>query len=337
MLGRFVLVALCLGIVFLAACGGRDGEAVSPNAKDMRLMGKRTAAHGGRYGGSSPTILPGGKYIVFGSPEPGTLGNIYKVELESGKSHAISPSPFYEGEPSVDVSGKHLAFISERDGVSKVYLFDLNSNKTTAVTSGDFIEYAPLLGATGTIFFSRRLSGNPDAMWRDEIFSIKTDGSDEKQLTKNNQVDCPVSVSADGAKLYYASGLERFDLMRMDLANEKSELILPLQLRGCACDVSPDEQWVAYCSDQEKPFEYEVYVSRLDGSERRKLTELGGYIGGVRFTPDGKNVTFVAEPKGEATGAGDIWMVSVDGANRRKIMTIPQSRGGAKEKDKESE
>ena len=42
---------------------------------------------------------------------------------------------------------------------------------------------------------------------------------------------------------------------------------------------------MAYISDREQPYEYEVLRSPVDGSERRKLRHFHGYIEQVRFAP----------------------------------------------------
>jgi Tol biopolymer transport system component len=109
--------------------------------------------------------------------------------------------------------------------------------------------------------------------------------------------------------------------MKLDLENGEGQRVLTLGRRGSTgCDISPDEKLVAFVSDADKAFEYEVFVCDIEGGNRRRLTSFRGYIGQVRFTPDGKRVIFVAQAKGAPqNGRGDIYIASVDGTELRRI------------------
>jgi TolB protein len=230
----------------------------------------------------------------------------------------------YDGQPAVAPDGKTIAFISERDGPSKVYLMNRDGSKVRRLTQGTFNDSIPVFARDGSkIFFVRRLSAYPNAVRDDELFSIDIDGANEERLTRNRFMDASVAQGRDNKMLYYLSdnGTNQFDLMKLDLRSGASQRVLALGLRGnTGCDISPDEQWVAYISDREQPYEYEVFVSQIDGSERRKLTNFHGYIEQVRFAPDSKQVIFVVEPKGaSAHGQGDIYIAPLDGTQLRKI------------------
>jgi dipeptidyl aminopeptidase/acylaminoacyl peptidase len=57
---------------------------------------------------------------------------------------------------------------------------------------------------------------------------------------------------------------------------------------------SPDARQLAFFSDCARPGEQDdLYISRLDGSPARRLTELKGYVNAPAFSPDGSRVAFL--------------------------------------------
>ncbi len=301
-------------VILYAGCGPNIGP------KNQRLLTQRVLG-GGNYGGAWAVLEPNGRTVVFASPKTGA-GNLYSMNIDGTDHKQLTFSEAYSGQPAIAPDGKSIAFISEQVGPSKVYLMKPDGGGIRQLTQGTFNDGAPVF-ARGSykVFFARRLSGNLGSFMDAEIFSIDIDGRNEKRLTRNKLADAPVAEGRDGATLYYLSGSVRFDLMKLDLQKGTSQRVLALGIRGnTGCDISPDERWVAYISDSEKPFEYEVFVCHMDGSNRRKLTNFHGYIEQVRFTSDGKQVIFVVQPKGvPEIGQGDIYLASLDGKQLRKI------------------
>lgn len=275
---------------------------------------------GGRYFGSWPSIAPSGQRIVFGSPTRVGAGDIVTADLDGANRKQLTSTPFYEGQPSFSPDGQMIVFVSEKEGVPKVYLMDADGKNVRPVTSGTFPDMSPVFAPDGSkILFTRHLSQNPDDLLANEIFSIDISGGNEKRLTKNRLADTPVLVSGDGNTLYYASGAMSMDLMKMDLGSGKSQVVLPFKL-GWSCAISADEKWVAFEDDSEEPFEYEVHICQIDGKKKQRLTNFRGYMGEVSFGPNGKELIFVVEAKGAKTaGRGDIHIISTDGKNLRKV------------------
>ena len=315
-LAGFLLVTASL----TAGCGptgqAKRKQTVSANQYSFgdRFLG------GGHYFGSWPSIAPSGQRIVFGSPTRVGAGDIVMADLDGANRKQLTSTSFYEGQPRFSPDGQMIAFVSEKKGVPKVYLMDADGKNVRPVTSGAFPDMFPVFAPDRSkIFFTRHLSKNPDDLLASEIFSIDISGGNEKRLTKNNLADTPVLVSGDGKTLYYVSGAMPFDLMKMDLGSGKSQVVLPFKL-GWSCAISPDEKWVAFEDDSQEPFEYEVHICQIDGKKKQRLTNFRGYIGDVSFGPNGKELIFVVEPKGgKATGRGDIYIISTDGKNLRKV------------------
>jgi dipeptidyl aminopeptidase/acylaminoacyl peptidase len=56
---------------------------------------------------------------------------------------------------------------------------------------------------------------------------------------------------------------------------------------------APDSKELAFFSDCAHPGQPDLYLTRLDGSPARRLTELKGYVDAPAFSPDGKSVAFL--------------------------------------------
>ena len=289
---------------------------------NTQLLTKR-ALEGGHCDGTRVVFDPNGQNIIFASPKESPLTttgvcDIYTMNIDGTGRKRLTFGTDYDGQPTVSPDGKTIAFISERDGPSHVYLMNTDGTGLRRLTQGRFNDSHPLFASDGSkVFFTRRLSDNPDAWNLDEMFSIDIDGLNEQRLTDNKYVDVPVAVSSKADTLYCLSGSTQMNLYKFDLKEQTSQEVFD----NCSgCDVSPDEQWIAYISDMAKPYEYEVYVCRIDGSDRQKLTDFHGYITEVQFAPDGKHVVFVLEPKGAPRrGKGDIYIASIDGKTLQKI------------------
>lgn len=322
----FLLLGITLSCLTISCIpSGPEVESGSTRLLTRRALG------GGRCGGAWAILESDGQTVVFASPKkqasPTTgVCDLYTMKIDGTGRKQLTFGTDYDGQPVLAPDGKTIAFISERDGPSKVYLLNADGTGLRRLTQGDFNDSSPVFARDcSKVFFTRCLSDNPDDSLHDEVFSIGTDGLNEQRLTNNVLTDAPVAGSSNADMLYYLSGDadKQWDLFKLDLGKGISQKVLSLELRSDrGCDVSPDEQWITYVSDPEEPFEYDVFVCRMDGSNRRRLTNFHGYIGQVRFTPDGEQVMFVAEPRQAPEGGrGDIYIASVDGKLLRKIGT----------------
>ena len=120
----------------------------------------------------------------------------------------------------------------------------------------------------------------------------------------------PVS-SRDGKKLFAIQRGPRGELVRFD---PKSQEYLPY-LSGISANhlaFSRDGQWVAYRSVPDGA----VWRSKVDGTERLKLTPLLMDAVGPRWSPDGKQIAFAANMPGKPE---HIYIVSADGGASKQV------------------
>ena len=112
--------------------------------------------------------------------------------------------------------------------------------------------------------------------------------------------------SPDGRTVYAIGDLPRGELVRIDSRSGKLEPHLG-GVSAHYAEASPDGRWVAWVSHPDAG----LWKSRPDGAERTRLTPAGTAAFLPRWSPDGRDLVFVAKARGEAGTA--VARISADG------------------------
>ncbi len=114
-----------------------------------------------------------------------------------------------------------------------------------------------------------------------------------------------VAISPDGKQLAWIQHAKEGTEIRvaalgelMQSAQAKSERVTAAAKPDETCQEGqiawePDAKALAFFSDCSHPDQPDLYLTRLDGSPARRLTELKGYVDAPTFSPDGKSVAFL--------------------------------------------
>jgi Tol biopolymer transport system component len=120
------------------------------------------------------------------------------------------------------------------------------------------------------------------------------------------------AVSKDGKKLFCIGAHLRGELMRYDAkAGEFVPYLAGISAEGL--DFSRDGDWVAYSAYPE----YTLWRSKLDGSQRLQLSFPPMVAGLPRWSPDGKQIAFVAMTPGKPA---KIYVVPAQGGSPQPLM-----------------
>lgn len=133
------------------------------------------------------------------------------------------------------------------------------------------------------LFVSNRGEKQTDSM-KFNVYSMKPDGTEQKNLTKSDMMEFDPTFSPDGKTILFVAVK----------TNEKEGSVL----------------------------EGGLYTMKPDGSERKPLTEFKGFATSPLFSPDGKKIVFTSfdlDLAAQAPPKFSIHLMDADGKNKKEI------------------
>ncbi|MGP8245777.1 MAG: hypothetical protein ACLQVN_14820 [Bryobacteraceae bacterium] len=191
-----------------------------------------------------------------------------------------------------------------RIGPTRIGLFLANADGSNerALLPADSLDYTPSFSTDGKwIVFTSERGGSAD------IYRIHPDGSGLEQLTDDPAFDDQGALSPDGSTLAFVStregGFANLWLQDLSSPSRHARPVAKTNAGSFRPSWSPDGKWIAFTSDRdtrrarwdggwELIQSTALYIVRPDGSSLRRLTELGGYAGSPRWSPDGRRIVF---------------------------------------------
>jgi Tol biopolymer transport system component len=165
---------------------------------------------------------------------------------------------------------------------------------------------------TNTVVYTSMASGDL------ELWSMRPDGSQKRQLTKKLGYDGGPVFSRDGTKLVWRANYPKTD---EEVARYKSlladNLTAPMKMElmvadadgsnahqitnfGCASfapTFTPDGKKILFSSNKHEcdSRKFELYLVNLDGTGLEQVTNFGGFTSFPEFSPDGKTLVFCSD------------------------------------------
>ena len=127
-----------------------------------------------------------------------------------------------------------------------------------------------------------------------ELYTMKIDGSDVKQVTTGLGYDGGAFFSPDGTKLIFRSSRPQTEEAIAEYQNLLKEGLV-------------------------QPTEMELYICNVDGSDLRKITDLGNANWAPFFHPSGEKVIFSSNHKSKRGFPFNLFMVNLDGSGLEQI------------------
>lgn len=263
---------------------------------------------------------PDGRLLAFGwAEEEGTPYGIYVLDPATGRRRRLTSPPAGtsgDGEPAWSPDGETLAFVRNTyASIQDLYTVPARGGEARRITPA-----------------SRKI---PDVVWSPDgkrllytvydagdhrLWSIPADGDGPARALGAGEGAMTLTVDAAGRRIAYSRYAWHFRFWRVDLSSGRAET-LPL-LSSSRFDselaVSPDGSRLAFVSTRSGDFE--VWVSRADGGEARRLTDFrGAFVGRPSWSPDGRWVVFSSTAAGDA----DLWKVDVLGGLPEQVTSSP--------------
>jgi len=168
----------------------------------------------------------------------------------------------------------------------------------------------------GSITFTRYGGIDKDS----HIFSIKSNGSVEQQLTRESGVQAHGSLAPDGNYLLYSQVTQTSSSIKsIDLTSKESLVLSGDYSWSMVPNSSPDSNEIAFTSDDDGW--YNVYTMYKDGSQIKQLTfskdpdknaKYPVQNVGPKFSPNGQQLLFASNRDEEDRGNyQNLWLMPV--------------------------
>ena len=170
-----------------------------------------------------------------------------------------------------------------------IFVSDLEGNIVNQLTNEKGYDAEATVSPKGDkIVFTSTRSGDL------ELYTMNIDGTDVKQITDELGYDGGAFFSPDGTKLIFRSSRPK--------SEEEVKAYKDLLAQGLV-----------------EPTEMELYICNSDGSDLRKLTDLGNANWSPFFHPSGEKILFSSNFEAERGFPFNLYMIDLDGKNLKRI------------------
>jgi len=224
-----------------------------------------TTEGGGGACPAPPDMSQGYVWALFNSYE------IVQAKPDGSGTNPFIASPGYDAEMTWCHRGGRAIFTSDRDGDLELYTVDETGGNVKRITHAE--------GYDGGAFFSpdcseitwraSRPAGTELEQYRDllkkglirpsklEIFVMRADGKDVRQLTSNGAANFCPTFTADGSRILYASNVgpsrREFDLYLVDKKGGDPEKVTTAPGFDGFPHFSADGRWLVWSSNRADP------------------------------------------------------------------------------------
>ncbi len=287
-------------------------------------------------------VAPDGRSVAFSAAD----GDLYSLRIEEKRVIRLTDTPdAVESSPRFSPDGKELVYSSGlkgREGRS-LFIRPIDGDRARSLTDApEVLDSDPSFSADGKrVAFIRAYRHRPYSMggwtWdHQDACVIDRDGKGFRRVTSEDydQASRPAFVGGGETLLFSAdAGKEGSvtELFTVPVDGSKAPRSLtpppPAGTKGGSWAGGPavaaDGRAIAFISDRAQAFRYDVWLSKLDGTDLRPLgvTAVSPYNHGPAFFPDGKAILFLAGTGHNAQNRPifGLWKAGLDGGRPVRI------------------
>lgn len=256
-----------------------------------------------------PMLSPDGSLVVFQSNRSGNE-ELYTMKPDGSDVKQLTRTAYDEGDPVWSPDGKQILYGADMgNGNWEVFLMNADGSNARRLTnhpaSDGHSHWSP--DGTRIIFNSARTTPDLKEPWSrqwHEIFSMKTDGSDLRQLTQCKSICTYGVMSPDGKRIAFRKVTQTPGFnWEMTMGARNSEVFVADADGANEVNVSnsagydgwpiwsPDGQWLLFSSNRNgKPLVGELFVVRPDGTELHQISATKESLVQPTWSKDGKRI-----------------------------------------------
>ncbi len=228
-------------------------------------------------------------------------------------------------QPDASPGGYRIAYwaLPAGSGQRDIWTIPAGGGEPVPVTQDAPTDWNPVWSPDGRFLYFNSDRGGTFNLWRVPIVERTGEVTGApQQITTGTQDIGRFSISADGKRIAYFVSNFSTDLQKVSFDPEEAKIIgepesMMLWTTGMAAvDISPDEKWITY---NPSGAQEDILVARIDGTDRRRLTDDAFKDRGPVWSPDGKRIAFYSD----RSGSYEIWIVQPDGRGLRQLTDTP--------------
>jgi Tol biopolymer transport system component len=246
---------------------------------------------------------------------PSQAFDVYLVKADGSGLVNLTDNPARDMYPAWSPDGDLIAFCSDREGPSQIFLMRPDGTGVSLLTPaiddcGNPSWSVPIWSPDGGWIAITSAPGGsfPEAAL--DVFVVRADGSEVINLTDHPAADSGPSWSPDGARLAFTSDREGDEeIYVVNLDGSGLTRLTENPARDGAAAWSPDSARIAFVSNRDG--NWEIYTVAPDGSDVARLTSDPGSDLNPAWSPDGRQIAFTSD----RSGNGEIYRMDPDGGN----------------------
>jgi TolB protein len=206
--------------------------------------------------------------------------DIYRADGDGGNLRPLTSTPGYDAEPTVSADGKKIVFTSLRDGDIDIYSMNTDGSDVRRLTSETGYDGGPFYSRDGEWIVYRASRPKTEAEMEDyqtllregllrpgnlEIWVMRADGSDKRQVTSNGAANFAPYFTPDGRRIIFSSNLHNprgrnFDLFLVNVDGTGLEQVTFEETFDGFPMFSPDGTKLVFSSNRNAAIEGETNV-----------------------------------------------------------------------------
>ncbi len=208
---------------------------------------------------------------------------------------------------------------------SAIFVMDAEGSQLRQLTETEASDSNPSWSPDGKyiLFASDRDSNGETGLGRYDLYIMNSDGTNIQRLTQSAKgIDAYQPVWSPDGKwiLYVAEAVAQ--VREIQIISADGEQQPSLNIRGLLPNWSPDGKQIVYTGIvEDEPWNSEIYVMDVDGSNVKRLTNSEGGDTQASWSPDGEWIVFVSkrDQHDKSDGPADIYLMRKDGTDVKRL------------------